>query len=185
MRNKMRRSPTGAAESVGTIATGSAEAEQRRLHGQEIQEAESQLASANIAIYPVDLNGLVSGMENSAARGGSAFNDAAVSNQASAQVSSLQATHGTMEEVAAQTGGKAYFNQNEIKEGIALAASDEKASYSLGYYPENKKWDGKMRNIKVKVDSRRHPAPIPERVFCDRAWSDKRPQLRAGRRRRT
>ena len=56
-----------------------------------------------------------------------------------------------MEEVAAQTGGKAYFNQNEIKEGIALAASDAKASYSLGYYPENKKWDGKLRNIKVKV----------------------------------
>ena len=56
-----------------------------------------------------------------------------------------------MEEVAAQTGGKAYFNQNEIKDGIELAASDEKASYSLGYYPENKKWDGKFRNIKVKV----------------------------------
>jgi hypothetical protein len=35
--------------------------------------------------------------------------------------------------------------------GVALAASDEKASYSLGYYPENKKWDGKYRSIKVKV----------------------------------
>ena len=56
-----------------------------------------------------------------------------------------------MKEIAAQTGGKAYMNQNDIKDGIALAASDEKASYSLGYYPENKKWDGKFRNIKVKV----------------------------------
>jgi hypothetical protein len=56
-----------------------------------------------------------------------------------------------MREIAAQTGGKAYVNQNEIKEGIALAASDEKASYSLGYYPENKKWDGKLRNIKIKL----------------------------------
>ena len=26
-----------------------------------------------------------------------------------------------MKEVAAQTGGKAYINQNEIKDGIALA----------------------------------------------------------------
>jgi hypothetical protein len=56
-----------------------------------------------------------------------------------------------MEEVASQTGGKAYINENEIREGVALAASDENASYSLGYYPENKKWDGKMRNLKVKV----------------------------------
>jgi hypothetical protein len=121
------------------------------MHGQEIREAESQLASASIAIYPVDLLGLVSGMESSAAVEGSVYNDTALSDRATAVVSGLQSSHGTMEEIARQTGGKAYFNQNEIKQGVALAASDEKASYSLGYYPENKKWDGKLRNIKVKV----------------------------------
>ncbi len=57
-----------------------------------------------------------------------------------------------MEEVALVTGGKIYKNQNEIKDGITLAVSDDKASYSLGYYPENKKWDGKFRGLKVKVD---------------------------------
>jgi VWFA-related protein len=141
----------GSQRSVGVNAAGSMAAEQRNLHGQAIREAEAQLASASIAIYPVDLRGLVSGMEGSASSGGSVYSDSALSDRAIIQVSSLQASQGTMEEVAAQTGGKAYINQNEIKEGIALAASDEKASYSLGYYPENKKWDGKMRNIKVKV----------------------------------
>ncbi len=141
----------GRQRSVSTMGAGAQAEEQRGLHAPEIREAESQLASANIALYPVDLHGLVSGMESSASRGGSVYSDAAISNRASAQVNSLQASHGTMEEVAAQTGGKAYFNENEIKEGVALAASDEKASYSLGYYPENKKWDGKLRNIKVKV----------------------------------
>jgi hypothetical protein len=43
------------------------------------------------------------------------------------------------------------MNQNEIKQGVALAVADEKASYSLGYYPDNKKWDGKYRSIKVKL----------------------------------
>jgi VWFA-related protein len=141
----------GRQRSVGVNASGSQAAEQRNLHGEEIRQAESQLASASVAIYPVDLHGLVSGMESSASRGGSVYSDSAVSDRASAQVSSLNSTHGTMEEVAAETGGKAYFNQNEIKDGVALAASDEKASYSLGYYPENKKWDGKMRSIKIKV----------------------------------
>lgn len=141
----------GRQRSVSTMGAGAQAGEQRNLHGQEIREAETQLSSASIAIYPVDLNGLVSGMESSAPGGGSVYSDTAIADRAIIQVSSLQASQGTMEEVAAQTGGKAYINQNEIKEGIALAASDEKASYSLGYYPENKKWDGKLRNIKVKV----------------------------------
>jgi VWFA-related protein len=143
--------PSVRQKSVGTIATGSLASQQREMHGQAIREVETQLASANIALYPVDLNGLISGMEGSAAGGASGFSDTALSDRAMSQVSSLQSSHGTMEEAAAQTGGKAYFNQNEIKDGVALAASDEKSSYSLGYYPENKKWDGKLRNIKVKV----------------------------------
>ena len=57
-----------------------------------------------------------------------------------------------MREVAAETGGMAYMNQNEVKQGVALAVADDKASYAIGYYPENKKWDGKYRNIKIKVE---------------------------------
>jgi VWFA-related protein len=144
--------PSARQKSVSTIAAGSQAAEQRSLHSQQIREAETQLASAGVAIYPVDLRGLVSGMENSAGYKGSNYSDTGLSNRATGRVDSLQASHGTMEEVASETGGKAYINENEIKEGVALAASDEKASYSLGYYPENKKWDGKMRNIKVKLD---------------------------------
>jgi VWFA-related protein len=143
--------PSVQQKSAGAIASGSLASQQRGMHGQQIRDVESQLASAGIALYPVDLNGLISGMENSASSEGSGYRDSEVSDIASSRVSSLQATHGTMEEVAAQTGGKAYLNQNDIKDGIALAASDERASYALGYYPENKKWDGKLRNIKVKV----------------------------------
>ncbi|HEY6302491.1 MAG TPA: VWA domain-containing protein [Terriglobales bacterium] len=143
----------GKQRSVGVNSAGAQAEEQRELHNPEIREAEAQLASAGIAIYPVDLRGLISGMENSANRGGQVYaNPAAVSDRALSRVSGMQASQGTMQEVAAQTGGKAYFNENEIKDGIALAVSDDKASYSLGYYPENKKWDGKLRNIKVKLD---------------------------------
>jgi VWFA-related protein len=113
----------GAQRSVIVNANGVMAAEQRELHAQEIRDAETQLASAGIAIYPVDMRGLM--------------------------MSGIDSSIGTMEEIAAETGGKAYTSQNEIKYGIALAASDEKASYSLGYYPENKKWDGKYRAIKV------------------------------------
>ena len=138
---------------VALNAAGSLAAEQRSLYADQIRQAESQLASAGIAIYPVDLRGLVSGMENSASRGGQVYsNPSAMSDRAISTTGAMVASHGTMEEVAAQTGGKAYINENEIKEGVALAAADEKASYSLGYYPENKKWDGKLRTIKIKLE---------------------------------
>jgi VWFA-related protein len=114
-------------KSVGTNAGGGYAFEARTLHAEDIKRAESGLANANVAIYPVDMRGImITGID--------------------------VANTGTMEEVAAETGGKAYTNQNEIKFGIALAAADTKATYSLGYYPENKKWDGKYRTIKVKVD---------------------------------
>jgi hypothetical protein len=109
------------------------------------------LASASVAIYPVDIQGLMSGMEGSASQPSSVFSDTAISDRAISQMASKQASQGTMEEVAAHTGGKAYMNQNEIKDGITLAVSDDQASYSVGYYPENKKWDGKYRSLKVKV----------------------------------
>ena len=142
----------GRQRSVQVNAAGSLAAESRQLHGQEIREAESQLASANIAIYPVDVTGLMSGMESSATQQGSVYADTAMSDRAISTLSAQQQSQGTMREIAAQTGGKAYINQNEIKDGIALAFSDEKASYSLGYYAENKKWDGKFRSLKVKLD---------------------------------
>jgi VWFA-related protein len=108
-------------------SAGNALSQQRALHNQQIREAQFALASAGIAVYPVDMRGIMaSGIDVN--------------------------TTSSLEELARQTGGKAYVNQNEIKNGIALAVSDEKASYSLGYYPENKKWDGRFRTIKVKVD---------------------------------
>lgn len=142
----------GRQRSVSVNGAGALAAESRQLHGQEIKEAEAQLASTNIAIYPVDVTGLMSGMESSATQGGSVFSDTALTDRVASGLSTQQASQGTMREVAAQTGGKAYINQNEIKDGITLAVSDERASYSLGYYPENKKWDGKFRSLKVKVD---------------------------------
>jgi VWFA-related protein len=126
--------------------------QERELHGEAIRLAEAQLASSNIAIYPVDLHGLLGGMNTTySGAHGVDIHGAGSANQAIAQGGNLQASQGTMEEIAAETGGKPYINQNEIKNGVALAAADDTASYEIGYYPENKKWDGKYRTIKIKL----------------------------------
>jgi VWFA-related protein len=145
--------PVNGSQAPSIRGAGAIASEERQLHAQEIKEAESGLASANIAVYPVDLRGLFGGgmVASYSAGHNNDLNGAGLANAALGQSRSLINSQGTMREVAAETGGKTYMNQNEIKLGVSLAAADGKASYAIGYYPENKKWDGKYRSIKVKV----------------------------------
>ncbi len=110
---------------VGQHAAGSLAATFRQAHADEIRELAARLATAQVAIYPVDARGL--------------------------SISTAQDSQETMREMARETGGRAYVNQNEIKVGVERAFEDTSAAYTLGYYPENKKYDGKYRQIKVKV----------------------------------
>ena len=110
---------------VGEHSAGTLAATFRNAHSQEIRETAARLASAQVAVYPVDARGL----------------------SISTDIDSQE----TMREMARETGGRAYVNQNEIKLGVERAFADEAASYTIAYYPENKKYDGKYRQIKVKV----------------------------------
>lgn len=102
---------------------------QQRVYADQIRNVSAQLASAQIAIYPVDVRGLETATDSSS-------------------YSSQQ----TMKEVAAETGGAAFINRNDIHAGVERAMADQAASYTLGYYPADKKWDGGYRTISVKVD---------------------------------
>jgi VWFA-related protein len=110
---------------VGEHAAGNYAATFRQSHAEDIRETASRLASAQVAVYPVDARGL----------------------SISTDIDSQE----TMREMARETGGRAYVNQNEIKAGVERAFEDAAASYTIGYYPENKKYDGKYRSIKIKV----------------------------------
>jgi len=57
-----------------------------------------------------------------------------------------------MNSVADQTGGKAFYNTNNLEKAIRESMDDGSTYYTLGYYPENKAWDGRFRRITVKVN---------------------------------
>ena len=143
--------PTISQLSLGTRSSGSVASITRQGHAEEIRLAAAQLASSQIAIYPVDARGLVSGMEETMLDPQSRDLDA-MTQGAQARISNVTSTQETMREMARETGGKAYINQNEVRQGVALALADYPAAYTLGYYPEDKKWDGKYRSIKVKTE---------------------------------
>jgi VWFA-related protein len=56
------------------------------------------------------------------------------------------------EEAAKATGGRAFFNTNDIFNSIRRAVDDSRASYLLSYYPDHNDWKGEFRKIKVRVD---------------------------------
>jgi VWFA-related protein len=89
-----------------------------------------QLGDANVAVYPVDARGLW------APRGGRGY---------------LSPNMDAMLMIANGTGGRAFYNTNDIATSIRKAVDDSRVSYVLGYYPTNDKWDAKFREISIKV----------------------------------
>jgi len=129
-----------------------------RNYGTQIAEAADSLIDAQIAMYPIDARGLVTSSVFDASnsgrdRFGRSYSRrpgrlaAAISNE-SAQ---LQSVHGTMQEMADRTGGRAFYNTNGIDQAIRKSIEDGSTYYTLAYYPENKNWNGKFRKIQVKV----------------------------------
>ncbi|HKC70623.1 MAG TPA: VWA domain-containing protein [Terriglobales bacterium] len=111
---------------VGEHSAGDYAATARNAGADQIREADARLSAAQIAIYPVDARGL--------------------------SINLNQDAQEVMRQMASDTGGRAYVNQNEIKLGVERAVADSSATYTLGYYSPDKKWDGRYRSIKVKAD---------------------------------
>jgi VWFA-related protein len=143
--------PTVGQLGLSARAAGSVASNNRNFHTEEIRQASAQLSSAQVAIYPIDARGLMTGVETleDEKSSGGPYN---YGGAADVRMSDPQSSQETMREMARETGGVAYVNQNEIKLGVSNAIEDSAASYTLGYYPDDKKWDGKYRNIKIKLN---------------------------------
>jgi VWFA-related protein len=50
------------------------------------------------------------------------------------------------------SGGRAFYNTNDLAGAIRRVIDDSATTYILGYYPAHDKWNGEFREIKVKVN---------------------------------
>ena len=57
-----------------------------------------------------------------------------------------------MRTLAERTGGRAFYNNNDLAAAMRQATKDARLSYVLAYYPSHTEWNGKFRQIKLKVD---------------------------------
>ncbi|MBZ5516145.1 MAG: VWA domain-containing protein, partial [Acidobacteriia bacterium] len=56
-----------------------------------------------------------------------------------------------MQILAKRTGGRAFFNDNDLRAALRRAADDSRLVYVLGYYPTHGKWNGRFHDIKIRV----------------------------------
>jgi VWFA-related protein len=126
-----------------------------RSYTDAIRDLALLLQSGNIAVYPMDVRGLVgNGLFNPSvgSAGGNSANVQGISKSLAAFANSDGQIHAIMRTIASETGGRAYYNTNDIKGSMVEAFNDGANFYTLSYMPRDQKWDGKFRKIKVQVE---------------------------------
>jgi len=126
------------------------------LYEDMLRETDSVLNDAQLAVYAVDARGLMGqllgGAENQGvSAAGTLVGGAEYAQSLQLASGSLQETQATMKQVAGDTGGKFFINQNEMDHSVALSVQDGASYYLLGYAPEGRV-DGKFHKIEVRVN---------------------------------
>ena len=88
----------------------------------QLTRASKALNDAGVAIYPVDYQGL---------------------NGSYPEV---------MMRLAYATGGSVSYHTNDLSGAVSTAVADADVSYTLGFYSTDEKYDGRLHDLKVKVD---------------------------------
>ncbi len=106
----------------------------------------------NVAFYPIDTRGLMAlppggGAAVAAPRGTGLFSGRSQGRQRDR----FQDQQETLYSLAAETGGKAFLDSNDLTIGLVQAQKDVRSYYILGYYSTNPAQDGRYRRIQVKL----------------------------------
>ena len=118
-----------------------------------LRAATAAAVKANVAIYPIDVRGLQAlpaggEAQNASLHGQSAYTGASILNDLNSNAS----TQETLSTLAADTGGKAFFDSNDFSGVFSQVQKDTSAYYTLGYTSSNHLKDGRFRHIKVVLN---------------------------------
>jgi VWFA-related protein len=113
----------------------------------DIDDMTGDLTLNRVAVYPIDSRGLEVDPQFSAAQRG------APARRSGQRFESEQFfNRANLDEVAAATGGKAYYNTNGLASVIAEVVNNGSNYYTIAYATTNRKWNGQYQHIRVTVD---------------------------------
>ncbi len=117
----------------------------------ELERAGTALAEAQLTVYPVDVSGVtMTGMDSSVSGVSFSASGKEYSTALSDQNDSQWNNRVSMDDIAAETGGKSFYGSNSIADSINSALEHGTRYYTLAYTPDATKWDGSYHSIDVK-----------------------------------
>lgn len=129
-----------------------------RLHGidnqAQLHATVDAAIRAGVTFWPVDARGLVASAPLGDATQGSPGGESMYTGAAAQAVSAnFQQSQDTLYSLAADTGGKALLDNNDLTRGITQAQHAVTDYYVLGYYTSNTAQNGHFRKIKLTLNS--------------------------------
>jgi VWFA-related protein len=140
-----------------------------RNYGARMTKLAALMTLARVAVYPIDARGLTN-LPTTEARtnqvnpaivtqvpGGGPVAVAMPTTPSLIDQSNTQflkqnfSEHSMMDQLAIDTGGKAFYNTNAVGEAIVKSISHGANYYTLGYVPGNKNYNGAYRKIDVEI----------------------------------
>lgn len=115
----------------------------------DLRQAADLLTVGQVAVYPVDIAGLTTDPSFDASQ---FFRSPGQLSSAHANfILEISAEQASMDEIAEDTGGHAFYNTNGLSAAIATSSEDGANYYTLSYAPSNTKFDGGLRKIHVQL----------------------------------
>lgn len=132
------------------------------MNTQDIAGANQGLADAQISVYPILLKGVdasgmgveargMTGMGGVARNGVTTLEDGTPEGQLGAPFFARSALITMMNNLAHATGGQAFYGTNDFAGALRKGFEDGSNYYTLAYSPQNAKWNGAFRKIKVQL----------------------------------
>jgi hypothetical protein len=116
----------------------------------EFRETINMFSRAQVAVYPVDARGLISDPSFSAATG----KRNPIQSSPATFSQTQDSDHMMMSALATETGGKAFYDKNNLESAVQDAVDSGANYYSLSYSPANQSWNGNYRNIHVTLNEK-------------------------------
>jgi VWFA-related protein len=117
----------------------------------QMRKTATLLAATQMAVYPIDVAGVKYMGADGSTRGSEAFSPIESYETTSGQGDEALGLRETMMSLATLTGGRAYYNRNDLQAAISDSVNSGSNYYTLAYRPENNNWNGKFRKVTVKA----------------------------------
>jgi VWFA-related protein len=147
-------------------------------YGDQILGTAQLLTDAQVAIYPIAAEGLATDSLNEASSLPIGVGNSQQATQR--QVRELQndsvsrnAAHSTLDEIAKDSGGEAFYNTNGLNDALAHVIHNGTRYYTITYTPTDNPMDGSYRSIKIKLTDGSHKLSYRRGYFTEDAKKPK------------